>query len=186
MSQESNEKDRHYTRDSSSKGPRGDLLLRVKCRSHASVGVGLWDHRAWNQASCLPATSSPAQRKPPGQQWPALSFCFLFPTQWGRREARSLHVPGSSGLLASLSLCPASTRPSCPSPPQLLQHLRPQSHTRGHWQALGWPAPSSLPAALYTRTLTPSTSCETFVPQQQLLQGLTQAYSRVTPVPDTP
>lgn len=30
-----------------------------------------------------------------------------------------------------------------------------------------------------------STSCETFFPQQQLLQGLTQAYSRVTPVPDT-
>lgn len=58
-----------------------------------------------NRASChLPATS-PAQRKPPGRQWPALSFCFLFPTQQGGREARSLYALGSSGLLAS---CPCA------------------------------------------------------------------------------
>lgn len=44
-------------------GTASQKAQRETCFPGSSVpmaewGVGLWDHRAWNQASCLPATSS--------------------------------------------------------------------------------------------------------------------------------
>lgn len=69
---------------------------------------------------------------------------------------RLLRPPGRPGCL-----CPASTWPSCPSPPHLLlQRFSQATEPHKGPLALEWPAPGFLPAALYTLTLTPTTSCE--------------------------